>query len=420
MHSIRLWFVAWLLAGLGILIAGCTPIRPAAGTLPAAAAPSSANRLLTIGLDGNLYTLNPNGGDRLALTGDASTRIAYTQPTWSPDGRDIAFSRIEAFGSTVRSSLHVVSADGRARARVEAPFPPFYIYWSPTGEQLAFLSNWLRGDDPSLALRVVDLGADETGNLEMKLRTLAQGQPLYFSWAPDGSSLLTHIGNERVELQSTDGSQAALAPAAVGFAAPQWAGDGQSHVYAVLDDGGRRRLVVAALDGAIVQEITDYAALISFSLSPAATQLAYVVTDDPLAGTLGPLYLMELADNSTRQISAEPVLAFFWSPDSQKLAYAVAETERGALRLRWHVWDGERRTAYSAFRPSRTYLQSYLLFFDQYAQSIRFWAPDSTAFTYAGAAADGSGRIGIWVQQLGEGRQPVRVSDGYFSAWSPQ
>ncbi len=78
------------------------------------------------------------------------------------------------------------------------PFAPFYIFWSPDSSRLAYLSNWLNGSLPSMALRLAELPQALDGSENLVTSTLAQGQPLYFSWSPDGERLLTHTGEERV------------------------------------------------------------------------------------------------------------------------------------------------------------------------------------------------------------------------------
>ena len=60
-------------------------------------------------------------------------------------------------------------------------------------------------------------------------------------------------------------------------------------------------------------------------------------------------------------------------------------------------------------------LQDTFPFFPQYAQSLSFWAPDSSAFAFAGQV---EGQGGIWVQDLAED-SPTMVSDGTWVAWSP-
>lgn len=371
--------------------------------------PSPENQLLIVGADGNLFLVDATSGKRFALTTDATPRRQYLQPTWSPDGERIAWARLDG----ERSFLETAHFDGAERRTLKLPFLPFYMFWSPTGDRLAYLSNWLALDQPSMALRVVEFTADG-----MRARTLAEGQPFYFSWAPGGQQILAHIGGERVELLSLDSAAQSLQISGGQFSAPQWAPDGKRLVYAVAD-ATRQRLIVADVAGQELTELTDFPGRISFSLSPDGAQLAYIVTEPTVqTSTLGPLYAVEVETRRTREITSDPALAFFWSPAGDKLAYLKLEFVAGRLGLRWYVWDGRTSTPYAGFLPSRTFLENYLPFFDQYAQSHRVWAGDGSAFVFTGTLADG--RSGVWMQPLAPDAAPVAMGPGVVATWSPR
>jgi TolB protein len=408
-----------LLSLLAVLaLAGCNSASsPLLQRLDGRAAPavsnvapdSPDNQLLVQGADGNIYLVSPDGAQRFALTDDGSASRIYSQPAWSADGSRIAWSKIDRRGSALVTSQY----DGSERSEVRVPFAPFYIAWSPRGDQLAYLSNWTVVEDPSIALRLVDVNGEES-----QVQTLVNGQPLYFSWAPDGERLLTHIGNERVEVQAVTGEQTPVVISGGAFQSPQWAPDGASLVYA-LADAIQQYLVVADLEGNLQQEITDFDGQITFAMSPDGAQVAYVASArDAGANTLGPLYVVDMATQATRAITERPVVAFAWSPDAQKLAYLTLEPLRNRVGMRWNVWDGSQRTAYSTFSPTSTFLNNYLPFFDQYAQSHRIWSPASDALVYAGQLTDG--RSGIWVQGLAEDQAPQLVGPGVFASWSPR
>jgi TolB protein len=161
--------------------------------------------------------------------------------------------------------------------------------------------------------------------------------------------------------------------------------------------------------------------------------VAYVDTD-PTAPTaaLGPLFVSGTNANAPQRISDGPVLAFFWSPDGRYLLYLTLEMvsapsdttktsfsrqQDQSLWMHWYVWDGQKSVAYARFVPTATLLVDYLRYFDQFAQSMTLWAPDSGFFTYAGS--DESGVDGIWVQSLAAGTAPVRVAAGQMATWSP-
>ena len=367
------------------------------------------NHLLVTGADGNLFLVDAESGKRFALTTDASPQRRYVQPSWSPDGDRIAWTRLDGRRSTVEVSRF----DGSERAALEAPFAPFYFFWSPAGDRLAYLSNWMTPGQASMALRVVEF--EEEGGLTA--RTLAEGQPFYFSWSPDGEQLLTHVGNERVELLTLEGDAQSLRISGGQFSAPQWAADGERLVYAIAD--ARQRLIVADVTGEEQVELTDYPGRITFSLSSDGERLAYVITERAARqNTLGPLYAVDVEPLRTREVTSNPVVGFYWSPAGDRLAYLTAEIIRGRVGLRWNVWDGRRSTAYAGFFPSGVFLENYLTFFDQYAQSHRIWSPDGDAFVFAGTLPDG--RSGVWVQDTVAGSEPRLISAGVAAAWSPQ
>ncbi len=415
------------LAFLMLALAGCQPVLlsdgtsgaalPMPGELSTKMSPESENRLLVLGSDGNIYTVNPDGTDRFSLTSDASTSKQYLQPTWSPDAKRIAWTEIETADGDPTSTITTAQWDGSERIDAEVPFAPFYIFWSPDSSRLAYLSNWLNGSLPSMALRLAELPTNLDGSEPLATSTLAQGQPLYFSWSPDSQRLLTHIGDNELAFQALDGDRESIDTLAGTFPAPQWATSGDELVYAVTEED-RQRLIVTDLEGGLVEEVTDYVDRITFSLSPDGRQVAYVVSESESGmAALGPLFVYELESQQTRELSAVPVIAFYWSPDSQKLAYLTPDSGGQRIDFRWNVWDGKGKTEYADFLPSRTFFQSYLAFFDQYAQSMSIWAPDSSAFTYAGTDR---GRSGIWVQPLGEGERAIPVGPGVVVAWSPR
>ena len=370
---------------------------------------SPANQLLVTGADGNLFLVDAASGERFALTTDAAPRRQYLQPTWAPNGERIAWARRDG----QRNFLETTRFDGAERQELNLPFLPFYMFWSPAGDRLAYLSNWMTLDQPSMALRVVEFDAEA-----VRARTLAEGQPFYFSWAPDGQQLLTHIGGERVELLSLDGAARSLQISGGQFPAPQWAADGARLVYAVAD-AAYQRLIVTDVAGQEIMELTDFPGRISFSLNSNGERLAYIVTEPTAqSSTLGSLYVVDVETRRTREITSNPVLAFFWSPAGDKLAYLGLEFVAGRLGLRWYVWDGQTATPYAGFLPTRAFLENYLPFFDQYAQSHRVWASDGSAFVFAGTLTDG--RSGVWVQRLAPETAPEAMGPGVFATWSPR
>ena len=117
------------------------------------------------------------------------------------------------------------------------------------------------------------------------------------------------------------------------------------------------------------------------------------------------------------------VQAVFWSPDSELLAtLAFDSLGDGRDWVRWVVYDrsGEVVSQSPRFLVTPEFGGAYLPFFDQYAQSMTLWSPDSTRFVYPGESM--AGRSGIWLHRLPTGDDPPKtfyVTDGSMAVWSP-
>ena len=409
-----------------LLLSGCTsadlarllatPVAPvpsnANATVPP---PTGGNRLLVLGADGNLFTVNPDGTARLPLTTDASRTRSYAQATWSPSGEKIGWTMVEQKGATLTSTLLTSRIDGSERTATETRFAPFYLYWSPDDSQLAYLSNWLNDEGQTIALQTVDLAASSAPTL------IETGQPLYFSWSPDSQQMITHVANERTALVTVaSGEVAVLSATAANFAAPQWSTTGDRLLFVTdIDDVPQLVLTDTAGDNAQLVTNLNREDAVSFSLNPQGSHLAYVETSEQIGfSAFGPLFVYKVGKAQFSQLSDGPVLAFAWSPNGAALFFLTAEAEGNRVWLRVNIWDGAAVHTYERFAPSPIFLREYLPFADQYMQSMRLWAPDSSAVVYAGIGEDG--RRGIWMQPVNGEAQAQLVTEGLFATWSPK
>jgi len=384
--------------------------QAAATTAPGPATDSAANlnrdRLVFIGADGNLYSADADGGRVLALTDDAGDNRLYSQPTWSPTGERIVWTRIDD-GS--RGHLVISRSDGTVEIDRELPFPPFYYDWNSSGDRLAYLSSWTGQDGPTLALRLVDLtSADPT------ITTIATGQPFYLSWAPTGDFLLTHTNNAEVKIYALQGRSTVLSLRSANFAAPQWLADPTQLAYAVVD-GPLQQIVIGNLRSSQVQNLTYFNGGTSFSVSPDGHKLAYTESVQDQGSTAHTsLLLLDIPSGEFRQLSSQPTIAFFWSPDSSSLYWMNAELRSGEIGLRLRVWNGETTTDLGRYQPSPTFMDQYLRFADQYSQSASYWSPDSRNVLFSGRNEKGTS--GVWVIPV-DGSPAQRVAEGVYAAW---
>ncbi|HZY42091.1 MAG TPA: hypothetical protein VFF59_08835, partial [Anaerolineae bacterium] len=148
------------------------------------------------------------------------------------------------------------------------------------------------------------------------------------------------------------------------------------------------------------------------------------------------LTLVKRDGTQAKVIERGDVLAFFWSPDGRKLAhltgtlvspgpvgraggFASPRAQAGrTLQLTWHVIDvaTDEHQVLTTFEPNASFL--YLIqYFDQFAQSIALWSPDSRSLVYTGTPFGGSAGVYVIDTQAAD-RTPVHVGSGDFAIWS--
>ena len=314
--------------------------------------------------------------------------------------------------------------------------PPFYLYWSPDGEALTFLTT----EPDGLALRLAP--ADASGPAS----AIREGSPMYWSWA-DPTRLLVHSGGQGIagffgEVR-TDG--VATEPAAIlagAFRAPAVSSDGRLRAFAAAGDGTRQPIIVETRERTDTQSV-DVFGMAAVAFGTGSNELAFVAPAEPGrdAGVpVGPLRLMDAGSGQVRTVLGGTVLAFFWAPDGKTIAaiglpapgdnkvagadrIALAATSGPAaavpavkLRLSFvNVESGAIRSHWS-FAVSEVFVDQVLPFFDQYALSHRLWSPDGATFALPVVADDGSNQVMV---VHADGSDARSVAAGVAAFWSP-
>ncbi len=389
------------------VVIGSTPESPDAPMAERPELPTHVGRLAVLDDRGNLVTVDPDGSGAVVLAEAIAGRTRAQQPTWSPDGTRLAWVELEAATEEeVVASLVTSSDDGTQRTRAVMPFAPFYLSWDPTSSRIAYLSP---SSDSGIELGIVDVagGGDEAASLD-------GGSPFYLSWDPPGEQLLVHVGTDRLERLEFDGTLTTVEERPGTFSAPVWTADGRSLVYASRT-GDRQRLVVHDVGERRGRGVVSFEGGIRFVVSPDGGRIAFQIVGGP--AEVEPLSVLDRETGTVEAVDPGPTLAFFWSPRGDRLLYLYPEADADRVWARWGVWDGETTFSTPRFTPTLVFVRDYLQFFEQYAQSIRLWAPDGSAFTYAGTSE--TGEQGIWVQPARADAEPVLVAGGVFAAWSP-
>ena len=396
-----------MFAGIAIVGSACTappegaeaPLRSVDG-LPAV---DHGDRLLVLTEDGSVVTTDPDGASRIVIRPGGTQGVAARQPVWSPDSTTIAWVELGTGGPPATSTLVTPRRDGSDRTEVEVDTAMFFLGWDPTSSRVVYLGSY----GPAIGMGV----AERAEGGRPVAQTLAVGRPFYLSWAPDGETLFVHVGTESLGSVDLEGELRPVGDDPGRFQAPVWIADGR--LFYATADGGRQALVVR--EGDRISELVRFRGRIEFVVSPDGDRLAYRVDTRSRPGGLT---VLRIGSGRSDRVTEAAVTAFHWSPDGRTLLLMTPEGSEEVPRMhRWRLWDGRRlRTVGPAFVPSSAYLEDYVPFFGQYAQTMTLWAPDGSAFAFPGLVAE---RTGIWVQRLDADEPRLVIEGGAVVAWSP-
>lgn len=341
--------------------------------------------------------------DLYAAAGDL-----VSQPTWSPDGRLVAWASVSASGA----SVSIGRAAGGSVRSYETPFAVYYMQWRPDGRALGMLGSPVP-NRVSLAILDLDRGA---------VIPMNSSTSYYFHWSPEGNELITRLGQTSLALLDPDTGDAspleAAVPANSHFQAPAWTNEGRSILYVRPSGPGGEdpgnpeeqgdELVIHDLDTGEIEVVGAGAGYFNFSLSPDGESVAYSTQN---LGANTAMRVVYLATGRTEEIDAPDAFAWQWSPDSSKILLLGA----GADSMTVSVYESGNITRYQDILPTDTFLRSYLLFWGQYDLSHNLWAPDSSGFVYA--AFDRNADY-VFFQPLEE-ENPILVGPGSMAAFAP-
>jgi Tol biopolymer transport system component/imidazolonepropionase-like amidohydrolase len=328
-----------------------------------AAALSPDGRTMAIDLLGTLWTMPAQGGTATAIT---DIFLDARQPSWSPDGRRIAF---QAYRDSTWQ-IWTAAADGRELKPVtSSPYDDREPAWSPDGTRLAFSSDrggsydiWVLTLATGAVRQVTTAASNEfmpswrsateiayvsdrreqpgiyaapaaTTGAPERLVAAAEGALAAPAFGPGGAVAFNAIAGSHSRLMIGDRNIADPDEDVFPFR-PQWLPDGD--VLYTADGkikrrpaaGGAARTVEFSADLSFTRQAftpkrhrfdltgpQPVQGIMHPALSPDGRQIAFAA--------LGDLWIMPV-DGTPRRLTADPALETepAWSPDGKSLAYS--------------------------------------------------------------------------------------------------
>jgi TolB protein len=398
----------------------------------------TVDRIAYVGTDNNIFTISPDGSGSRRLTGNITAGaqgiiqarplqqvfIFYTWPTWSPDGKKLAVSQVILEGDVPTVSLFTLETSEGELTKVYENEPraspiiannvPHYMYWSPNSESLAFIAPTPGG----LTLFVHTSNQDNTA--------ISDEGPLYFRWAEDNRSLLIHARDTLLTATAPFGSTLLdLAPMNPIFRAPDLSNDGRQAVYMSNVVQGYGLLVGDPGAAGEFQQLESVGSNAALLWSPTGDSIAVADSESSDDLVHNRLRIISSDGSESRTLVEEPLAAFFWSPNGEKIAYVAVDTQEQSLAWKIVPIEGGEPWELVKFSPSAELL-AMISFFDQYAHSHSLWSPDSTRLVFAGGAgrerAETNGASSnvssIYVINTEPGSLPRKIASGSLAFWS--
>ena len=372
-------------------------------TTPSGEGPNVAiNRLVALDRSGNIFTMDPDGSNPTQITDDAAT-VQYFQPIWSPVTDRLAWGQASSEGFGVGSST-----DDGSNPQVVPTFSlPFYLHWAPDGSQVGILYGGLQG----VVFELVDME-------NLTSTPLGSGSPFYFSWNPNGTEVAVHVGATDFGTLVPGEQLVDLGATAPSYQAPHWTPAGIFHFaqegLVLVDPAGEGQLL-ATLPGEPVV----------FVANPQGTKVAVesFITEEEGDGSTVALRptaeidanvvsVLDVATGEVDVASENTSVGYFWSPDGESLLLLQLTGETGEVDV--SVWRDGEVSLLTTMIPPLSFFREVLQFFNQYAQSLQLWSPDSSSVALAGAI---EGEEGVWVLPA-DGSEPSLIFDGEWVAWS--
>ena len=251
------------------------------------------------------------------------------RPSWSSDGRFLAFTRRETGGTHIWQYTMERGRPELAKRLTDRASPDFHAVFSPDGTRLLIVTVTQSGTQGNLDIGMVprEGGALKgiVGDHDGKLSH--QEWP---SWSPDGKRFAyssTHEGNQEIYTANIEGGDVVRVTQSLGIDEhPCWSPDGKSILFAT-DRWGGLEIASADVDGSNVKRLTTSPRLDDYpAVSPDGKRFAFLSNRD---GNYE-IYFANIDGSHPRNLSNHRKRDTMpcWTPDGKGVTF-VSERDGG-------------------------------------------------------------------------------------------
>lgn len=330
----------------------------------------------------------------------------YQIPTWSPDGKYLAFTEL-LLSTNGLEKVWVVIYEMEGRREVGRQLlnvAPHLLQFMSDGDNIMYVAN---KHDTIACFGMFSVSALLAGRDDNRI--LDEGAPLFLSSTKHHSThfnIAVHNGKKgglyRWLGNAVEDGWQFIAPSERRFRAPELHSAGLQDAIVYAADG---YLQCVSIDGVKRKKTVRINGFATFAVSPNGRYTALMEEDSARGvyrmsilrgrGAVDP-YCDEEFEQEFIEVK-HVIAAFYFSPDSEKLLlmtttspsheFSVTRNTMNlgvSLTCRWQCYylRDRRMLSYGLFNPRPYALKAFVPFFDQYRHALSPWSPDSDYFCF--------------------------------------